>query len=510
MTAAADLILTNARVHTLTSASLATAETPDAEAVAVRDGRIVRIGSAYDLRFLDGIDTRVIDLDDRVVLPGFIDAHTHLRHTGERLTNADLTSAESRTAALDQLAAYADTTEDDWILGVGYDDSGWSDGTLTQADLDAIDRDQPVAAIRVDQHRAVCNRTALAYCREHASEQYVEPPETPPGAVVEDAVGIIREAVAPGESGTAAILKTAIDYAVARGITGVHEKTRSATVARVYRERAQAGDLPIRVRLDYWVDFLEALREVGVRTNYGSDRVTVGAIKLLADGSVGARTARFEEPYADTTHRGEWVHDPAAVETRVNAAVDAGFQVAVHAIGDAAVTEIVDTLAAAEGERHRIEHAEFATDEAIERMATAGVIASVQPNFLRWAGADGLYAQALGSERATQADRIGQLDAAGVPLAFGSDGMPLDPLYGIEQVVTAPTTAQALPVGTALRAYTHGSAYAGFDEDRLGTIESGKRADLVALEASPWERSSIEDIDVAMTVVDGAVVHDAR
>jgi len=510
MTAAADLILTNARVHTLTSASLVEPETPDAEAVAVRNGQIARIGSAYDLRFLDGIDTQVIDLDGRVVLPGFIDAHTHLRHTGERLANADLTSATSRATALDQLAAYADAIDDPWILGVGYDDSEWTDGTLKQTDLETVDRERPVAAIRVDQHRAVCNQAALTYCREHVSEQYVEPPETPPGTVIEDAVGAIREAVAPGESGTAAVLKTAIDHAVKQGITGVHEKTRSATVAQTYREWARTDDLPIRVRLDYWVDFLEALHEIGVRTNHGNSRVAVGAIKLLTDGSVGARTARFEEPYADTTHRGEWVRDPATVETRVNTAADAGFQVAAHAIGDAAVTEIVDTLAAAKGDRHRIEHAEFATDEAIERMATAGVIASVQPNFLRWAGADGLYARALGSERAAQADRIGRLEAAGVPLAFGSDGMPLDPLYGIEQVTTAPTTAQTLSVGTALRAYTHGSAYAGFDEDRLGTIESGKRADLIALEASPWERSPISDINVAMTVVDGIVVHDVR
>jgi predicted amidohydrolase YtcJ len=142
-------------------------------------------------------------------------------------------------------------------------------------------------------------------------------------------------------------------------------------------------------------------------------------------------------------------------------------------------------------------------------MAAAGVVASVQPNFHRWAGEDGLYADRLGDRR-TETNRLRRLQDAGVRLAFGSDCMPLDPLMGVHHAVTAPTAAQRLGVTEALRAYTLGSAYAGFDEDRLGTVEPGKCADLVVLDESPWEADDIGGIDVALTVVDGRVVHDGR
>jgi Predicted metal-dependent hydrolase with the TIM-barrel fold len=148
----------------------------------------------------------------------------------------------------------------------------------------------------------------------------------------------------------------------------------------------------------------------------------------------------------------------------------------------------------------------LATDEAIDRFAEMGVVASVQPNFLKWAVEDGLYASRLGN-RNPVSNRVGDLLDAGVEVAFGSDGMPLDPLLGVHWTVNAPEPSQRVPVTDALRAYTLGAAYAGFDEQRLGTISPGKRADFVALEQSPWdETESIRSIDVGMTVVDGEVV----
>jgi predicted amidohydrolase YtcJ len=287
---------------------------------------------------------------------------------------------------------------------------------------------------------------------------------------------------------------------------------RRSHAPRVYRDLASDGDLTLRVRCNYWADHLDALVETGLRTNHGTGLVRVGAIKTYTDGSLGGRTARLSAPYADAPDgRGEWVVDPAAVRDLFGAAENAGFQVAAHAIGDEAVDEVVDAFAAGDPTaRHRIEHAELASDEAVDRMAEAGIVASVQPNFHRWADEEGLYADRLGDRR-TETNRLGRLHEAGVRLAFGSDCMPLDPLVGVHHAVNAPTDAQRLGVTDALRAYTLGSAYAGFDENRLGTVEPDKCADLVVLDASPWEAPrSIRDIDVTMTVVDGGVVYDGR
>ena len=511
MTEAADLILTNAEVHTLAR--------PDEthEAVAVRRGRIVRVGDAYDLDFLSGVDTRVVDCAGRVVLPGFIDAHTHLDILGRRLVDADLSGAESRAdalARLDDRAAAVDAG--DPVVGFGYDESTWGEADyLTRADLDAVDAAGPVVAVREDLHVASLDSTALDRWGDDLRAAGVRPEGgEPTGVVVEAAAGTVLDALAPDAAGMVDLLRTAQNYANARGVTGVHDMVRGGNAPRAYRDLARDDALTLRVRLNYWADHLDALVETGLRTNHGDGLVRVGAIKTFTDGSLGGRTAKLSTPYSDAPdERGEWVVTPAEFRDLLASADAAGFQVAAHAIGDEAADDVVDAFvgdADPKEKRHRIEHAELASDAAIDRMAEGGVVASVQPNFHRWAGADGLYADRLGDRR-TETNRLGRLAEAGVHLAFGSDGMPLDPLFGVHHAVNAPTAAQRLGVTEALRAYTLGGAYAGFDEDRLGTVEPGNCADLVVLDGSPWGRpGAIDDIDVSLTVVDGAVVYDDR
>jgi hypothetical protein len=275
--------------------------------------------------------------------------------------------------------------------------------------------------------------------------------------------------------------------------------------------------------------------------------VRVGAIKTYTDGSIGGRTAKLSRPYDDWPAgegddaddaddetgdpTGEWVVAPAELRDLVARADAEGFQVAAHAIGDEAVDAVLDAVAAVgegddegpdaavagagpgpagDGPRHRIEHAELATDEAIDRMAELGVVASMQPNFHRWAGADGLYDARLGDRR-TDTNRLGRVREAGVDLAFGSDCMPMDPLYGLQHAVNGPTEAQSLSVSEAVRAYTRGGAYAGFDEDRLGSIRPGRLADFTVLDGSPWAHpEAIDELEVLATVVDGRVVYDDR
>ncbi|AFZ72332.1 amidohydrolase [Natronobacterium gregoryi] len=511
MTDAADLLVTNAEVHTLTD--------PDEthEALAVRDGEIVRIGDEYEIEFLEGVETDVIDCEGRVVLPGFIDAHTHIENLGRYLVHADLSGAESSEECLERLAARADETDHEWVQGFGYDESEWDDAAyLTREDLDRVSEERPVVALRVDMHAASLNSVALERFAGDLPEDDVRrgPDGEPTGVVVEDAAEIVRKGIAPGSEETHDLVTAGLEYAVERGVTGVHDMVRNSKAPRVYRDLEAAGKLPTRVRINYWADHIESVAEVGLATNAGSDRVQTGAIKSYTDGSIGALTAKLFEPYeGDDENTGEWVVDPDELGEIVARADDEDFQVTAHAIGDEAIEETISALEDTDDpaeSRHRIEHVELATDEHIERMAEAGIVASMQPNFHRWAGEDGLYAQRLGEDRRRRTNRLRRVLDAGVPLAFGSDCMPLDPLLGVHHAVTASAEAQRLSVTEALRAYTRGAAYAAFDEDRLGTLEVGKRGDLVVLEKSPWTAERIDEIDVALTVVDGEVVFDRR
>jgi len=501
MTTAADSIFTNVDGHTLTE--------PDEtfEAVAVRDGRIVRVGRASEVAFLEGVETDVVDLDGATLLPGFIDAHTHMDILGRRTVEADLADVTRPEEAVDVLAAHAAT--DDWILGFGYDESTWEESRyLTRADLDRVSEERPVAAFREDLHVVSVNSAVLdRYAGDFPVDDIRTADGEPTGVLVEDAVGVITDAIAPDAETTREYLLAAQSVALERGVTGVHDMIRNPHVPGIYRDLDLDGDLNIRVRLNYWSDFLESAAEAGLRTNHGSDRVRTGAIKTYTDGSIGGRTAKLSTPYADTDDDGTWVVDPAELHELADRVDDADLQMTTHAIGDEAIEATLDTYEGIGSERHRIEHAEVLTDGLIERLGESCVVVSAQPNFHRWAREGGLYDTALGVERRKRTNQFGALREAGARLAFGSDCMPLDPLYGIERAVTAPEQSQRLPVTDALRAYTLGSAYAGFDEERLGTIEAGKRADFVALEESPWEvqANEIGDLEVRMTVVDGEI-----
>ncbi|MEY7851942.1 amidohydrolase [Natrarchaeobius sp. A-rgal3] len=535
MTAAADLLVTNAEVHTL-------ADLDDVrEAFAVRDGEIVRLGNTYEIEFLEGVETDVIDCGGRVVLPGFVDAHTHLEQLGQHLVHADLSDADSADDCLERLERVAERHPDrEWILGFGYDESAWDDpeaGRLTRDQLDAVSDTRPVAALRVDLHTVSLNAVALEKLGDDLPVADLEfEGGEPTGIAVEDAAEAVRREITADREAMTEVLEAATAHAVERGVTGVHDKVRGSTAPRVYREMAAAGELPLRVRIDYWSDHLESLVDVGLGTNDGGSFVETGAIKSFSDGSIGSRTAKLREPYADIgsagdgdidgdrdgsdsenhTERenatGQWVVDPDELAGLVERADGTGYQLSIHAIGDEAVEETLSALertADPGGARHRIEHLELATDEQLERMADAGIVASMQPNFHRWADDGGLYDRRLGEDRRRRTNRFRRVLEAGIPLAFGSDCMPLDPLLGVHHAVNAPTEVQRLSVTEALRAYTAGAAYAGFDEDRLGTLEVGKRADFVVLEDSPWERTDrIAAIDVATTVVDGTVVYD--
>jgi predicted amidohydrolase YtcJ len=537
MTAPADLILTNAEVHTLApeDGALAGRAPPDEsngdvvrEAVAVRDGRIVRVGSVYEVEFLEGVGTTVHDCEGRVVLPGFVDAHTHMDVVGRYLVHAALGEATGPDDAVDRLRQHTagtaaggdggdDTPPDgEWVLGFGYDESTWGESRyLTREDLDRVSEERPVAAFREDLHTVSLNTVALERVGDDIEDESLRRVDgEPTGVAVEGAVGTVLEATR-GDQPEREFLRAASDRAAELGITAVGDMVRDRRVPQAYRDLARDGELGLRVRLNYWTDFLDALERTGLTTGDGDDMVRVGAVKSYTDGSLGARTARLSEPYADATAdgadgdpRGQWVVPPEQLREYVERADSLGLQFCAHAIGDEAIAATLDALAATGdpvGARHRVEHAEVLTDDLVERVAEVGAVASVQPNFLKWAREGGLYESRLGHDRTRDSNRFAALRDAGVPLAFGSDTMPLGPLFGVQQAVTAPADGQRLDVTAALRAYTHGAAYALRDEDRFGTVAVGKRADLVVLSDSPWavDPDAIADIDVRATFVGG-------
>jgi len=511
MTKPADLVLTNAEVHTHAD--------PDEthEAVAVRDGEIVRVDSAYEVDFLAGVDTTVLDLDGRTVLPGFVDAHVHMEQQGQFLVHADLSEADSLEDCLARLRTDS-AADHDWFFGFGYDESTWTGDRRypTKDDLDAVSDTDPVAAIRVDLHTASLNSVALDRLADDLPDADVRTENgEPTGVVVEDAAEVVRDVIDPDIDETRDLLLAAQDYAHENGVTSIHDMIRHSHAPRVYRDLDADGELALRVRLNYWSDHLDAVIETGLRTGHGSEFVQTGAIKTFTDGSMGSQTAKLSFDYEDADGRGQWVVDPPELRAFVERADAHDLQVCAHAIGDVAITEVLDAYEDLTDDpgasRHRVEHAELTTTDDIERMGDLGVVASMQPNFLQWAFEDGLYDARIGPERRDQVDRFPDYLDADAPLAFGSDCMPLDPLLGIHYAVNPPTDAQRLSVTDAIRAYTSGAAYAGFDEDRLGTLEPGTAADLTVLDDSPWDHpDSIRDIDVALTIVDGTVVHDGR
>jgi predicted amidohydrolase YtcJ len=305
-------------------------------------------------------------------------------------------------------------------------------------------------------------------------------------------------------------LEEEIAHAHSLGVTGVHD-TCSLDGLRAFETLRDSGRLNIRVRANLSTPDSRSARAAGLVAC--NDLLALGAIKVIADGSIGARNAAFSLPYVDDdTTSGRVNHSREQLAAIVRDARETSTQVEVHAIGDAAIGTVLDAFVEAgvtPDDRSRIEHCELPNDADLDRMRRLGVVASMQPNFLQWSGPRGLYERRLGRDRDALIDPHRRVVDAGVRLAFGSDHMPLGPLLGIHHAVNAPHAGQLLSVVEALRAYTHGGAYAGFDEADSGRLQSGYRADLIVLDANPVDHGKeIDRILVDRTYVGGRLVYE--
>ncbi|MFJ5637577.1 amidohydrolase [Streptomyces goshikiensis] len=451
---------------------------PFATAMVVERGHIAWVGSegAADA-FVQGVD-EVVDLDGALVTPAFTDAHVHTTSAGLALTGLDLSTARSLADALDRVRAYADARPADRVLlGHGWDAARWPERRAPRrGELDLATGGRPLYLSRIDVHSAVVT-TALLDLVPGVRTRDDEPLTRDDHHAVRAAA---LDAVTPAQRAEAQ--RAALDRAASLGIGSVHEcggpGISSAEDFTALLELAASRPGP-RV-FGYWADRdLDRAKALGA----------VGAAgDLFVDGALGSHTACLHAPYADAGHTGTGYLDASAVAEHIAACTEAGLQAGFHAIGDAAITAVVEGARAAAAKvgldrvraaRHRVEHAEMMTPDTIAAFAELGLTASVQPAFdAAWGGADGMYADRLGADRARTLNPFAALLKAGVPLAFGSDApvTPLDPWGTVRAAAFHRTPEHRISVRAAFTAHTRGG-WRALGRDDAGVLVPGAPAD---------------------------------
>lgn len=463
-----------------------------------------------------------VDLEGRVAIPGPVDAHCHLVSYGmQRIREADLRGVASLEELGERLRSHAHAAgiragDGRWLLGRGFEQDRLREQRWpTRADLDALFPEIPVKITRVCGHALVANTPALRIAGLSPEDRLEGFPE---GVLTEEAMAPIYRALPePTRDEWRRAALHACEEAARVGFVGVHSLMAHEREVRALIELAAEGPLPVRVVMQLPYSMLEHARGVGLRTGFGGDYLTVGAVKLFSDGSLGARTAALEAPYADDpTTAGELIYPPDELASRVQNVYDAGFQVCIHAIGDRAMEVTLDAIGRAEllrSERGllrdfppRIEHASLVNDRIVRRMQELGVAAAIQPQF---AWSDYWAPERLGEERARGCYAFRTLWEAGIPLA-GSTDCPvelMDAMAAIGDAVHRPdwSPQESLPLEDTLEIFSDGS-YQLLGR-RNGRFKIGDWADFTVLEQDPRAvpASEIRKIPVAWSVVGGTV-----
>jgi predicted amidohydrolase YtcJ len=520
----ADLVVVGGPVWTGSS------EHPDAHGFSVIAGKVDVVGDEDRVRERIGPKTRVVELDGRFAMPGFIDTHTHFLDGGFRLSTVNLRDAATPEEMASRLRAHAAGMEDgQWILGGDWDHELWGGTLPDRAWIDSVTPRHPVFVTRLDWHMALANTRALEMA---GVPDDVAAPDG--GEVVRDAAGrltgvfkdeampLVASAVpAPTDSQRDSALRAAMVHALSLGVTGVHDMGSWADL-ETYRRAHAAGDLTIRVYAYVPLSTVDSLAARVAREGVGDEWLRIGGLKGFVDGSLGSGTALFAEPYTDEPgNKGLVVTPFEDLRSWIGRADEAGLQVAIHAIGDSAVARLLDLYGSVEqahgsrDRRYRVEHAQHLRQADVERFAALGVVPAMQPYH---AIDDGRWAERrIGLIRARLTYAFRSLMDANAAVAFGSDWTvaPLDPLLGVYAAVTRRTLDGAHPdgwvpdqkvdVARALGAYTRTAAWTGFMEESTGMLTPGRFADFVVLDRSPFdvEPARLKDLVVELTYVGG-------
>ncbi|MDT8342493.1 MAG: amidohydrolase [Longimicrobiales bacterium] len=540
----ADLVLVNGKVVTVDDAL------PEAQGVAVRDGRIVAVGSSREMRAYVGAGTELVDLDGRLAIPGLIEGHGHFLGLGTARMILDLTTTTSFQDIVDMVAEAAAAAEPGaWITGRGWHQEKWTstpdgsvDGVPYHDALSAVSRDNPVSLTHASGHATFVNARALEAAGITAGTPDPDggtivrgPDGRATGLLRETASGLVGRARAADEAGRSAEereaefrrqVELAGQEALAKGITSFHDAGVGFDVVDGFRRLADEGALPVRLYVMIRAGN-DALRErlADARLDgYGDGFLTVRSIKRSIDGALGSHGAWLLEPYTDLPTSTGLNTDPVeGLDETARIALDAGFQVNIHAIGDRGNREVLDLYqrtwdaAGVDGSalRWRVEHAQHLHPDDIPRFAEMGVIAAMQGVH---ATSDGPWVpQKLGDWRAeTGAYMWRTLWDLGTVIANGTD-VPVEdisPIASYYSTVSRMTGTgerfypdEALTRMEALRSYTVNNAYAAFQEDELGSLTVGKRADITVLDRDilTLPEAEIPQARADLTIVDGEI-----
>ncbi len=531
----ADLIVVNARVYTADDAR------PLADAFAVRNGMVAFVGSSREARALAGTNTRVVDLAGRTVIPGMVDAHAHFSGLAQTLRVVDLVGVTSYDELIRRVAERAATLpKGSWVEGRGWDQNQWADGQWPTHDkLSAAVPEHPVALVRVDGHATLVNAAAMRAANITAAT--VDPlggrllrgaNNTPTGVLVDNAESLVNRVIPPlGQAETRKLLLEAQTEMHRFGLTGVHDAGAGRSMIDLYEAMAKAGELDLRLYTMISDDSAAIAHyfNVGPRSSLYNGRVWVRSVKLYSDGALGSRGAALLEPYSDEpTTSGLLVSPPAHIQEVAERALQRGFQVNSHSIGDRGNRVVLDAYQNAldkfpkADHRFRIEHAQIIHYSDIPRFAHLGVIPSMQASHqtsdMYWAG------KRLGPERLLGAYAWRSLLNTGVIIPNGSD-FPVEyvnPLISFHAAI-ARQDANNFPVGgwfpdqrmtrdEALKSMTLWPAYSAFQEKELGSLSVGKHADFVVLDQDIMRVAPelVLNTQVISTWVAGRAVYERR
>ncbi|MCL6699420.1 amidohydrolase family protein [Sphingomonas sp. NSE70-1] len=463
------------------------------------DGKVKRLlhGEMLKLR-----DTDVVDAKGKTVLPGLIDAHGHVTALGFAALQLDLTGTTSIEDLQSRLKAYAAANPDArWILGRGWNQELWTEKRFpTSADLDAVVSDRPVWLGRVDGHAAIANSAAMQAAGFALNTQAPSGGRIENGLFVDAAMSMIESRIpAPTPAEQDAALAAAQRLMLSNGLTTAADMGTTPDEWLAMNRAGKANALNVRV-LSY-AGGIPGMRAINSGKPTGwlyNDRLHLGGVKLYADGALGSRGAWLKHPYHDKVDtRGLQFLTDAQMLEQANAAASGGYQLAIHAIGDAANAQVISTyekISATYGKdrRWRIEHFQIADPVDIPRLKSAGIIASMQPTHQT---SDRLMAEArLGHDRLKGAYAWQTVEKLGIPIAFGSD-FPVEspnPFPGLAAAVSRQDMNAQPPGGwipeervtfeQALAGFTRGAAYAGFAETKIGTLDAGKWADFIIVD----------------------------
>ncbi|WNO54112.1 amidohydrolase [Stakelama saccharophila] len=475
-------------------------------AIGISGDRIAAIGDAQ-VRSMITRRTRVIDLDGAFAMPALTDGHTHFLKGSHTLTQPDLLAAHSRADFAARIGAAARKRPGKWITGGAWDEQRMGGDLPTHDWIDAVTPDTPVAVPRTDLHSYLLNAVAMKLAgitRDTPDPDggvIVRDADGEPTGIVKDNAKTLVERVIPplSDADAEAAVRRGIDHGLSKGLGHIHNPEINWDCYPVLRRLREKGETDIRFYAFVPITGWEKMAGIVAEEGRGDDWLRWGAVKALADGSLGSRTALFYDDYSDASgQRGVRVTPLGDLHEMVRQADAHGLHVATHAIGDRANDDVLDVYAAVakangpKDRRFRVEHAQHLRPESIKRFAEQGVIASVQPYH---AIDDGRWAvKRIGEKRLEGTYAFRSLIESGAHVAFGSDWpvAPLDPLTGIYAGITRRTIDGKNPDGwlpdqkvtaeQALTAYTRGNAYSGFIEDRSGILAPGYYADIAVFD----------------------------